>query len=328
MATKKKGLGKGLEALLGSSARNNQAVSSSVETISDETLDNKVANISLQKSTSNSGETRADSANTANRVLQIPLEECQRGKYQPRRAMDQESLDELAVSIKQHGVLQPIVLREIVSSSSHSARYEIIAGERRWRASQLAGLDSVPAIINNLDDETASAMALIENLQRDDLNPIDEAMAFSRLQNEFSLTHQQIADLVGKSRAAISNAMRLLSLHKDVQIMVENGDIEMGHARCLLSLPEVQQRSAALEIANSGLSVRQAEKLVKSWPPTSKARANEESNDPNIRHLENELSELLGMPVTLKQKSPKAGELNIKYSSLEELEGVLERIKG
>ncbi|NNC55850.1 MAG: ParB/RepB/Spo0J family partition protein, partial [Pseudomonadales bacterium] len=235
MAGKKKGLGKGLEALMGGiGAAPAGRKKSTAQGVSD-----------IQRVTTNSAAQGAQAedelaaqremGNATNRILQVPVELCQRGKYQPRRAMDNEALDELAASIKNQGIMQPVILRELPKpAQKNGVRYEIVAGERRWRAAQLAGLSEVPALLRELDDETASAMALIENLQREDLNPMDEAQAMARLQQDFELTHQQIADMVGKSRTAVSNALRLLGLHEKVRHMLENGDLEMGHARALL----------------------------------------------------------------------------------------------
>lgn len=329
MASRKKGLGKGLDALLGdafSAAEKKHAIISKpakaaeTKTAQAETPSHLVDN--LQR-------IDTDKSNTSNenRVLQIPVEFCQQGKYQPRRAIDAESLEELASSIKSQGVMQPIIIRELSEKIAGGARYEIIAGERRWRASQLAGLAVVPAIVKNVTDQAASVMALIENLQRDDLNPMDEAFAFSRLQQEFELTHQQIATMVGKSRAAVSNTLRLISLHKEVKLMLENGDIEMGHARALLALDNNKQSSAAREVANRTLSVRQTEALVKNWPPAAKNKQSENSIDPNISRLETELSEQFGVPIMFKHKPSGAGQLTLKYHSLDELDGILAHIK-
>lgn len=336
MASKKKGLGKGLDALLGdafsSAAKNKQ--SSAAQQSSDsgrsslghEGLATDLQTLDDLKRVSSSGQS---SINNENRVLQVPIELCQRGKYQPRRAIDQESLEELASSIKAQGVMQPIILRPLESSTQpNQAKYEIIAGERRWRASQLAGIDTVPAIVKDVPDEAAVAMALIENLQREDLNPMDEAYALVRLQEEFELTHQQIADVVGKSRAAVSNSIRLTSLHQEVKLMLENGDIEMGHARALLSLDSNQQTNAARDVVNRGLTVRQTEALVKHLQqPKAKNLKRQEEQDANIKHLQTNLSEKLGVPVMFKHKSSGAGQLVLKYNSLDELDGILEHIK-
>ena len=199
-----------------------------------------------------------DKAPRDGELRHIPIDLIQRGKYQPRMDMHEDALAELAASIKQQGVMQPIVIRPISAD-----RYEIIAGERRWRATQLAGLDSIPAIIKPVSDEAAIAMSLIENIQRENLNPIEEAVALKRLQDEFELTQQQVADAVGKSRATVTNLMRLINLSLDARVMLERGDIEMGHARALLALPQEHQTQAARSVVGGGLSVRQTEALVR-----------------------------------------------------------------
>jgi len=253
----------------------------------------------------------------------IPIELIQRGKYQPRTDMHEEALQELASSIRAQGVMQPIVVRPISDT-----RYEIIAGERRWRASQIAGLDKIPAIIKPVSDESAIAMALIENIQREDLNPIEEAMALKRLQVEFELTQQEVADAVGKSRATVTNLLRLIALNPDVRLMLEHGDIEMGHARALLALTELQQIEAAKVVAGKGLSVRQTESLVRRMlvaPPDKKA--SELAGDPDIRRLEESLSEKLGARVEIQHTTKGAGKLTLKYNSLDELDGILAHIQ-
>jgi len=201
---------------------------------------------------------QAEKAPRDGELRHIPIDLIQRGKYQPRMDMHEDALTELAASIKQQGVMQPIVIRPISAD-----RYEIIAGERRWRATQLAGLDSIPAIIKPVSDDAAIAMSLIENIQRENLNPIEEAVALKRLQDEFELTQQQVADAVGKSRATVTNLMRLINLSLDARVMLERGDIEMGHARALLALPQEQQTHAARNVVGGGLSVRQTEALVR-----------------------------------------------------------------
>lgn len=289
MAVKKRGLGRGLDALLGS---------------------NSVASIQEQVSSS-----------SQNELHQLPLEVIQRGKYQPRRDMDPQSLEELAQSIKAQGVMQPIVVRPIANN-----RYEIIAGERRWRASQQAGLDKIPALVRDIPDETAIALALIENIQREDLNPIEEAIALQRLQQEFALTQQQVAEAVGKSRTAVTNLLRLISLPEDVKIMLAHGDLEMGHARALLGLPVEQQLEGARHIVARGLSVRQAEALVRQWLNEQDKKPVKQTNDPDIKRLEQKLAERIGSPVAIKHNKKGKGELVIRYSSLDELQGVLKHI--
>ncbi|HMY38354.1 MAG TPA: ParB/RepB/Spo0J family partition protein, partial [Marinagarivorans sp.] len=258
------------------------------------------------------------------KYAELPVEFLQRGKYQPRRDIQNESLQELADSIKAQGVMQPIVVRLIGPE-----RYEIIAGERRWRASQLAGLDRVPAIIRDVPDETAIAMALIENIQREDLNPVEEAVALKRLQDEFELTHQQVADAVGKSRAAVSNSLRLLNLSNEVRTLLEHGDLEMGHARCLLSLEPGQQSALARQIIARALSVRQAEALVrKTQQEEAMDKVDPPKNlSPDLKKLEEGLMGRLGVKVQVQHSARGAGKLVLKYKSLDELDGLLARLE-
>ena len=252
----------------------------------------------------------------------IPVDLIQRGKYQPRTDMHEEALEELAASIKTQGVMQPIVIRPISSD-----KYEIIAGERRWRATQMAGLDTIPAIVKPVGDEAAIAMALIENIQRENLNPIEEAMALKRLQDEFELTQQEVADAVGKSRVTVTNLMRLIGLHIDVRKMLEHGDMEMGHARALLALPYERQTSAARVVSGKGLSVRQTEALVRRFIANKGASRKKKQPDPDIKSLEEKLAEKLGTKVMIQQSAKGKGTLAIKYSSLDELDGILAHIK-
>mgnify|MGYP003976109529 FL=1 len=253
----------------------------------------------------------------------IPIDLIQRGKYQPRTDMHEEALEELAASIRAQGVMQPIVVRPISSD-----KYEIIAGERRWRASQIAGLDSIPAIIKLVGDEAAIAMSLIENIQRENLNPIEEAMALKRLQDEFELTQQEVADAVGKSRATVTNLMRLIGLSIDVRRMLEHGDLEMGHARALLSLPDIQQSEAARSVVGKGLSVRQTESLVRRFIAQggSNNRAGPKMVDSDIKNLEENLADKLGAKVMIQHTVKGKGQLVLKYNSLDELEGILSHI--
>jgi len=256
-------------------------------------------------------------------LRQIPLEKLRRGKYQPRRDFEQVALQELAESIKSQGVMQPIVVR-----TQSGGNWEIIAGERRWRASQLAGLDTIPALVREVDDDAAIAMALIENIQRKDLNPVEEAVALKRLQQEFQLSQQQVADRVGKSRSSIAKAMRLLTLEPDVLTMVEQGLIDTGHGKVLLALEGRQQLKAARQVSQSSLSVRQTERLVKSLLlPDGGARMTGDRVDPDVQRLERELSEKLGARVTLKTQGPGGGKLVITFSTNEELEGILTRFR-
>jgi len=242
------------------------------------------------------------------------------GKYQPRTNMSQETLEELASSIRAQGIIQPIVVR-----STTDGRYEIIAGERRWRAAQLAELHEIPAVIRNIPDETAIAMSLIENIQRENLNVVEEATALQRLLNEFNMTHQQVAEAVGKSRASVTNLLRLLNLHPEIKTMLENGAIEMGHARALLTLAENLQIQAAKTIVTKQLSVREAEKLARKLqrpiPQKQEIHA-----DPNISNLQNQMSDKLGARVTIQHSAKGAGKLVIKYNNLDELDGIIRHI--
>jgi ParB family chromosome partitioning protein len=299
MATKRKGLGRGLDALLAGTSNNNAAA------VAASNADDEIQ-----------GEPRKEE------LKHVPVEFIQRGKYQPRRDMHQEALEELAESIKAQGVLQPIVIRPISSD-----KYEIIAGERRWRATQLAGFDTIPAVIRDVSDEAAIAMALIENIQREDLNPIEEAVALKRLQDEFELTHQQVADAVGKSRTSVTNLLRLIALDSEVKKLLENGDIEMGHARSVLSLEPLQQREIAQQVVAKSLSVRQTEALVrrlledKNKTPSSGAVV---STD--IQKLEEDLGQKIGVPVMVQHNAKGRGRLILKYNSLDELDGILKHM--
>jgi len=247
----------------------------------------------------------------------IPLDLIQRGKYQPRADFDEAALEELALSIKSQGLMQPIVIRSI----GHQ-KYEIIAGERRWRAAQIAGLDSIPALVRSVGDEAAIAMSLIENIQREDLNPIEEALALKRLQDEFKLTQQEVANAVGRSRTAVTNLMRLVGLHADVRKMLQKGLLEMGHARAILTLSDTEQVDFARKIAKQGLSVRQTEEFVRK-SNNSKPVLSKPSIDPNIKNLEERLGEKLGAKVLIEHKSNGKGRLIFTYNSLDELDGIL-----
>ena len=261
-------------------------------------------------------------------LRQLPVDLIQRGKYQPRHDMHQESLQDLADSIKAQGVVQPIVVRPIGQGAGNQTRYEIIAGERRWRAAQLAGLQDIPAVIRDVEDRAAIAMALIENIQRENLNPLEESRALQRLIQEFELTHQQAAEAVGRSRAAVSNLLRLLELGDEVKALVEEGKLEMGHARALLALAGNEQAQIARQIVARGLSVRETEKLVKrTQTGAGKAPVPAKRVDPDIRRLEDELGDRLGAKVNLEQGRGGKGKLIISYNSLDELDGILERIR-
>jgi len=251
----------------------------------------------------------------------LPIEYMQRGKYQPRKDIDPEKLQELADSIKAQGVIQPVVVRKI-----DPEKYEIIAGERRWRAAQLAGLQQLPVVIKDIDDRSAMAVALIENIQREDLNPLEEAEALKRLLDEFTMTHQQIADAVGKSRATVTNLLRLMDLHPDVKKLLLSRQLEMGHARALLSLDGQRQVAIANKIVKEGLTVRDAERLVKE-AQTEPKMAKPRIIDKDTLRLQEELTAKLGAKVSIDHKENGTGKLVISYSSLEELDGILGQIK-
>jgi ParB family chromosome partitioning protein len=298
MAAKKRGLGRGLDALLGA-GHSGQPASSEAHAASKSSL-----------------------AEASSAFEELPVDLIQSGKYQPRRAFEPESLRELADSIIAQGLMQPIVVR-LVSDQ----KYEIIAGERRWRATQLAGLDVIPAVIRNVSDQTAIAMALIENIQREDLNPIEEAAALQRLQREFELTQQEVATAVGKSRSTVANMLRLMTLQEDVRRLLEHGDLEMGHARALLSLTGADQSQAAHTVVGKGLTVRQTEALVRKWSTGNVQAAAPSLPEPNTRHLQDELSQRLGALVKIQHNAKGKGKLVLHYSSLDELDGILSHIK-
>jgi ParB family chromosome partitioning protein len=261
-------------------------------------------------------------------LREIPVDLLQRDQYQPRVDMRQDTLDDLAASIRAQGVVQPIVVRPI-SSSGGERRYEIIAGERRWRAAQLAGLEEVPAVVREIPDDAAIAMALIENIQRENLNPLEEARALGRLIIEFGLTHAEAAQAVGRSRASVSNLLRLQDLSEKVKPMLEDRQIEMGHARALLSIQNPgQQLEAARQVVGKGLSVRETERLVKRLlEGGKKAPAKPSPPNADIRRLEIEVSEKLGAKVSVQHTAKGAGKLVISYNSLDELDGILKHIK-
>jgi len=250
-------------------------------------------------------------ATAGSQLQEIPVDLIQRGRYQPRRHIDEAGIGELAASIKAQGLMQPIVLRPVSSD-----RYEIIAGERRWRAVQKAGLDQIAAIVRDIPDEAAIAMSLIENMQREDLNAMEEAIALQRIKDEFELTHEEIAQAVGKSRSAVTNLMRLTNLPEQVRILVERGDLEMGHARALLPLETEQQLPAARDIIDRDMSVRQAETHVRSLQekPASK-KASQVSKSADVKSLEKDLSEKLGAPVSINQARGGKGKLVINRHS-------------
>jgi ParB family chromosome partitioning protein len=254
----------------------------------------------------------------------LALEMIQRGRFQPRTQMDPERLTELADSIRAQGVVQPIVVRP----RTDDGQYEIIAGERRWRAAQMAGLTEIPAVVRNVPDEAVVAIALIENVQREDLNPIEEAVALRRLTDEFGMTHDAAAKAVGRSRTAVTNLLRLLELTEEVKSLVQRGGLEMGHARALLGLPDPLQHEAARQVVAKGLSARETERLVrrlKGARVSTKPRSAHQ--DADVRRLETELSERLGTEVHIQQTGRGQGQLLVRYHSLEELDGILAHIQ-
>jgi len=256
-------------------------------------------------------------------LKKLPLELIRPGRYQPRTGMDPDRLNELADSIRAQGVVQPIVVRRLAAGEG----YELIAGERRWRAAQKAGLSEIPAVIRDVPDEVTLAMALIENIQRENLNPIEEAGALSRLIEEFELTHEQAAANVGRSRASVSNLLRLLELEPKVRELVDQRKIDMGHARALLALSGNEQVKAAQQVVNLELSVRQTEALVKRLKADGGQKKPAERKDPNIERLEQELSENLCAPVSVRHSASGKGQVTIRYTSLDELDGLLERFR-
>jgi ParB family chromosome partitioning protein len=262
------------------------------------------------------------SGNSVKSTKTLPIDLLQRGKYQPRTEFDPTLLQELADSISAQGLIQPIVVRPIGDNN-----YEILAGERRWRAAQIAGLQDVAVVINDVDDRSAIAISLIENIQREDLNTMDESEALLRLINEFELTHQQAADAVGRSRVAVSNLLRLLDLSQETKNMLRTGQIEMGHGRALLALSEQQQKTAANKVFQRGLSVRATESLVKQILKGESTKTEKAYKDPDVAILQQSLSEKLGAKVDIKHAKTGVGKIMIHYSSLEELEGVLEHLK-
>jgi ParB family chromosome partitioning protein len=287
MATKRQSLGKGLDALLGFAE-----------------------------------DVNASQGMGDGKLQQIPVEFLQRGQYQPRRDFNADSLQELADSISSQGLIQPIVVRAL-----DQGNYEIIAGERRWRAAQLAGVDEIPAIVREISDQATIAMALIENIQREDLNPVEESQALIRLQNEFNLTQQQVAEAVGKSRSAVTNLMRLASLQPLVQQQLERGDIELGHAKCLLALDGELQTQAARTVASEGLTVRQTEVLIKKLQAPDAEKKATASVNQDILNLQQQLSEKLGAAVKIQHGAKGSGKLTIGYNSVDELDGILNHIK-
>jgi len=320
MAAQKKGLGRGLDALLGGSGPISPA-SPAAGTASAQTAAQPQAGAVDQDNSSQSA--------VPGGLRELALDLLQPGEYQPRQDMHKETLDELAASIKEQGVLSPISVRPI--SDASGTRYEIIAGERRWRASQLAGLDTIPAVIRNVDDEGAAAIALIENLQREDLNPLEEAEGLVRLIDDFDLTHADAGKAVGKSRAAVSNLIRLLELCPEARKLLAESRLDMGHARALLAVTSsLKQAEAAKVVADKGLSVRQTEALVKkilAGNSTGSSNTGSSTVDRDIQRLENDLGDRLGAKVAIQHGSKGKGKLVITYNSTDELEGILKHIK-
>lgn len=305
MAAKKRGLGRGLNALLGSAAEVNKLTDPAPAPVTAPTVESEAP-----VKTNNSG------------LRHIPVEMIQRGTYQPRVHFEPEALQELAESIKAQGVVQPIVVRPLTEG-----RFELIAGERRWRATQLAGLQEIPAVIKDLDDQAAAAVSLIENIQREDLNPLEESRALQRLIDEFEMTHLQVAETVSRSRASVTNLLRLKDLNEDVKTLVDEREIDMGHARALLALTGHEQSMLAKKAADLGWSVREIEKQVKRLlNPPVKTSHTSASTDPDIKRLQEQVSERLGAPVHVEHKSDGKGKLVINYSSLDELDGILAKI--
>ncbi|TWX49134.1 ParB/RepB/Spo0J family partition protein [Colwellia hornerae] len=288
---KRRGLGRGLDALLTS---------------------NKETDDATQRNLSSSRDSE---------LQYLPIEQLQQGKYQPRKDMSAEALEDLSNSILSQGIIQPIVVRNISENN-----YEIIAGERRWRAAQLAKMDKVPCLIKNVADEAAIAIALIENIQREDLNAMEEAIALERLLTEFELTHQEVANAVGKSRTTVSNLLRLNNLNEDVKTLLEHGDIEMGHARALLALEHDIQSNAARTVVAKDLTVRETEALIKKIQAPEKV-IEEKEKDPDTKSLEQNLSEKFGSQVTIAHNKKGKGKLVISYTNLEELDGIVARFR-
>ncbi len=295
MAVKKRGLGRGLDALL-----------KSVNTVGVEP------------------ESEAATADFAEDgvLRRLPIEQVQKGRYQPRRTINQDSLKELSDSIRAQGVVQPIVVRPMGDGC-----YEIIAGERRWRAAQLAGLSEVPAVVRAVSEQVALAIALIENIQREDLNPLEEALAIKRLIDEFQMTHQQVAEAIGRSRAGVSNLLRLLELGEEARRFLEEGQLEMGHARALLPLSVDLQREAAQQVMLRGLSVRETEDLARKLQEQPRQSGSSPPIDPDLRVLQNDLADRLGARVRVQHSSSGKGKLVIHYNTLDELDGIIAHLK-
>lgn len=307
MSVKNRGLGRGLSSLLG---------------------DLEIGSVAVNEDKTITGEFNpalfdVPSQENLAKLRYLPLEKITRSPYQPRQEFEPGALEELANSIRMQGVIQPILVRPLGFE-----QYELIAGERRWRAAQLAQLETIPAIVRDINDSEAAVLALIENLQRENLNPIEEAMALNRLIDEFNMTHEQVAETVGRSRSSVSNLLRLLNLKEDVKRALQEGKLEMGHARAILSLPSEQQTLISSQIIAKQLSVRETEKIVRDMQqPQIKAKPIfTKSIDPNIKHLQEELSIRLKTKVKIEHKSDGSGQLIIHYHSVDELQGVLDSL--
>ena len=320
MSKKKRGLGRGLDALMASSkaAVAVEPAEVAIEPVTDTTAAADTAD-PIAADTEGSVKDGA--------LRHLPVEWIQPGQYQPRKDIQPEALEELAASIKAQGLMQPIVVRPIAAGTPEAPRFEIIAGERRWRACQLAQMESVPALIRDVPDEAAIAMALIENIQREDLNPMEEAIALHRLQHEFELTQMEVAEAVGKNRATVANLLRLMNLNDDVKRLLEHGDIEMGHARALLGLQGGQQSEAAAQVVTRVLTVRQTEALVRNLQNGGDKNPEQAKANPDIQRLERLLGDRLGAKVAIKHSAKGKGQLVINYTNLDELDGILRHIQ-
>lgn len=293
MSAKKRGLGRGLDALLATSQSSAQKYQEEVT---------------------------PPQAPVPSELTRLPIEYLRPGKYQPRKDMSPDALEELASSIRSQGIIQPIVVRPVGENA-----YEIVAGERRWRASQMAQLDEVPCLIKDVPDEAAVAIALIENIQREDLNAMEEAQALDRLMKEFELTHAEVAEAVGKSRTSVTNLLRLNNLNDDVKLLLEHGDIEMGHARALLALDGEAQTEAAQVVSGKGLTVRDTEKLVRKYLEPA-APKSPKTVDPDVQSLMTRLSDNLGTQVSIDHNARGKGKITINFSDLDQLDGILSKI--
>lgn len=342
---KKGGLGTGVDTLLKGSTRQRnrqlQQASSTTELETQPVVETAVAPKTTEASNTvhaidrssveidaSSAVAKANDANgeAGDQLLQLSLDQIRPGSYQPRRSFDQTALQELADSLVSQGLVQPILVRP------YGGRYELIAGERRWRAAQLAGLTSIPAIVRQLDDQSVAAVALIENIQRKDLNALEEAHALQRLRDEFGMTQEAVAKAVGRSRSAVTNLLRLLELHEDVKTLLEKGELDMGHARALLALDREVQPVVARQVIARGLSVRATEALIRerltgSDKPSNKGKKTRVEKDPDVLSLERRLGDTLGASVEINQSAAGGGTVQISYNSLDELDGILAHIK-